>query len=201
MRRRVNVDQDFPVLMRLPKRAVSKLPAWFDLAVLMLSEEKKRCSLRPWEEVQNRLKSVYETIFAWKTKGLWVIRDKKGPQNCQMQALSLCTVLSLVHWQGARLLPSVGRWLGLGGRGLSEKGMRRLLGHRGVDLHPYYKGLYWRKRSSPWGSTSADNLINAAVLSASKDLIHLVPAGRSRVQLWEENIFDCKSPCETSLGE
>lgn len=149
--------------------------------------------------MQNRLKSVYETTFAWKMKGLWVIRDEKSPQNCQTQALSLCTVPTLVHWQCARLLPSVGRWLGLGGRGLSEKDMRRLLGHRGVDLHPYCKVPYWRKRSSPWGSASAHNLINAAVLSTGNDLICLVPAGRSGVQLWEENIFVARVPVKHLL--
>lgn len=93
-----------------------------------------------------------------------------------------------------------------GGWGLVEDGCQRKTWEggwdtRGVDLHPYCKGPYWRKRSSPRGSASADNLINAAVLSASKDLIRPVPAGRSRVQLWEENVFDCKSPCETPLGE
>lgn len=48
---------------------------------------------------------------------------------------------------------------------------------------------------------AAHNLINAVVLSAGKYLICLVPTGRSRVQLRVENIFDCNSSCETSLGE
>lgn len=173
----------------------------------MLSEEKKRGLLRPQEEIQDRpratkvLKYLYQATFAWKTKGLWMTRDENHPQNCQTQASSLCTVSSLLHWQRIKLLPSVGRWLGLGGRRLSEEDMRRLLGHRGFDMHPYCKGLYHREGSPSWGSPSVHNLINVVVLSIGKYLIYLVPTGRSWVQFWVENIFDCNSPCETSLRE
>jgi len=54
--------------------ALSKPPAWFDLAVLVISKEKKRHFLRPWEEIENRpraakvLKSLYQTTFTWKNK-------------------------------------------------------------------------------------------------------------------------------------
>lgn len=166
----------------------------------MLSEEKKRGLLRPREEIQDRpratkvLKCLYQTTFAWKTKGLWMTRDENHPQNCQTQASSLCTVSSLLHWQCIKLLPSVGRWLGLGGRGLSEEDMRRLLGHRGFNMHPYCKGLYQREGSPSWGSTSVHNLINVVVLSIGKYLIYLVPTGRSWVQLWVENIFIATVP-------
>lgn len=40
--------------MTLKAGAVSRVPGWFGLAVLMLLEEKKRHLLRLWEEIQHR---------------------------------------------------------------------------------------------------------------------------------------------------
>lgn len=79
--------------------------------------------------------------------------------------------------------------------------MRRLLGHRGFNLHPYCKGPYQRESSPLWGSISAYNLDSAVVLLVGKYLICLLPTGRSRVQLWLKNIFYFNSPCEATLRE
>lgn len=99
--------------------SVSTLPAWFDLEVFLLSEERRGAIYdRPW--AASVLKYPYQITFAWKAKGLWEVRDENNHQSCQLRASSLCTKSSLARGRCARLLPSVGWWLGLGVTGLSR---------------------------------------------------------------------------------
>lgn len=115
------------------------------------------------------------------------------------ESSSLCTVSNLVNWQCTKLLPFVGKWLGLVGEGCQKRAGECNWDTGGLICIPYCKGLYQRERSHPWGSTSVHNLVIAVVVSIGKYMIFLVPTGRIRVQLWVEDIFDCNCPCETSL--
>lgn len=156
---------------------VSELPAWFDHQQCWCCQKKRRGAIHDRPRAAKVLKYLYQTTFALKAKGLWTIREEKNHQSCRVETWYFCTKSSLAHGQYEKLLPSVGRWLGHGGRSLPEKDLRIQLGHKGFNLHPHCKGPYPRERSSPWGIIPAHNLSRAVVLWLGKVLACLVSMG------------------------